>query len=103
MIFHDFSRPVKQVRIDAYSFQLSVNVGIGNSTYGNLSAFVFKLRLHQGRRERRARGGATVPSFPPPHFLELNVFSHVKSEKFLHVNNMWDFSLFIEQDISDKK
>ena len=66
MIFHDFSRPVKQVRIDAYSFQLSVNVGIGNSTYGNLSAFVFKLRLHQGRRERRARGGATVPSFPPP-------------------------------------
>ena len=41
------------------------------------------------------------------HFLEQNVFFHVKSEskniKFLHVNNMQDFSLFIEQDISNKK
>ena len=28
----------------------------------------------------------------------------IKSEniKFLHVNNKWDFSLFIEQDVSDK-
>ena len=90
MIFCDFSLPVKQVRIDAYSFQLSVNVGIGNSTYGNLSAFVFKLRLHQDRRERGARGGDSPlpPSPSSHHFLELNFLSHVKSEKFLHVNNM---------------
>ena len=31
-------------------------------------------------------------------------FSLLKSEniKFFHVNNMWDFSLFVEQDITDK-
>ena len=55
--------------------------------------------------EKGGPGGRQSPPSPPPppHFLELNFFSHVKSEKFLHVNNMWDFSLFIEQDISDKK
>ena len=39
------------------------------------------------------------------HFLEQNLFFHVKLENatFLHVNNMGDFSLFIEQGISDKK
>ena len=39
------------------------------------------------------------------HFLERKFFFHVKSEnmKFLHVNNMWDFSLFIEKGIGDKK
>ena len=26
-----------------------------------------------------------------------------KHKQFLHVNNMWDYSLFIEQDLSDKK
>ena len=32
------------------------------------------------------------------------VFFHVKSEKikFLHVKNIWDLSLFLEQDLSDK-
>ena len=32
-------------------------------------------------------------------------FFHVKSEtvKFLQVKNIWDSSLFIEQDISDEK
>ena len=53
--------------------------------------------------EKGGPGGSDSPLLPAPHFLELNVFSHVKSEMFLHVNNMWDFSLFIEQDISDKK
>ena len=55
--------------------------------------------------EKGGPGGEIVPSLPPlpHHFLELNFLSHVKSEKFLHVNNMWDFSLFIKQDISDKK
>ena len=46
-------------------------------------------------------GGATI-------FRSKKIFFHVKSEnkifvKFLHVNNAWDFSLSIEQDISDKK
>ena len=32
-------------------------------------------------------------------------FFHMKLEniKFLYVNNKWDFSLFIEQDMIDKK
>ena len=47
----------------------------------------------------RETGGQPAP-FPGAKF-----FSHVKSEhiKFLHVKNIWDLSLFIEQDISDKK
>ena len=42
---------------------------------------------------------------PTHHFLEQKKFLHLNSEniKFLHANNMWDFSLFIEQDRSDKK
>ena len=41
----------------------------------------------------------------PHYFLERNFFSNVKSKNitFLHVNNMWGFSLFIEQDKSEKK
>ena len=38
-------------------------------------------------------------------FLKLwAAFLHVKLEKikFLHVNNMWDFTLFIQQNVSDK-
>ena len=33
------------------------------------------------------------------------IFFQLKSENinFLNVNNIWDFSLFIEHDISDKK
>ena len=64
----------------------------------------------QGRRERGgegAGGDASPPPPPPPprHFVEQKFSFHAKSEniKLLHVNNMWDFSLFIEQDISDKK
>ena len=50
-----------------------------------------------GRRERGAGGGARI--------LEQKSIFHVKSEniKSLHVINIWDFGLFIEQDISDKK
>ena len=57
--------------------------------------------LIQGRREKGGQEGRQSPH----HFLVQKSFSHVKSEnlKFLHVNKMWDFSLFIEQDISDKK
>ena len=48
-----------------------------------------------------AGGGASEPQ----HFLEQKFFFHVKSWniKFLHANNMYDFSLFIVQDISYKK
>ena len=52
--------------------------------------------------EKGGTGGGTSP--PSHHFLQQKFFSHFKSEnlKFLHVNSMWDFSFFIEQDISDK-
>ena len=52
----------------------------------------------QGRREKTGRQH-------PHHFLEQKNFFHVISENitFLHVKNIWDLSLFIEQDISDKK
>ena len=40
-----------------------------------------------------------APGSPPPY----PVFLKLKNTKFLLVNNMWDFSLFIEEDISDKK
>ena len=58
--------------------------------------------LMQGRREM---GGGAGGGSPPTISWSKNCFSHVKLEnlKFLHVNNMLDFSLFIEQDISDKK
>ena len=48
------------------------------------------------------RSGGWQP--PTHHFLEENVF-HVKLEniKSLHVINIWDFGLFIEQDMNDKK
>ena len=54
----------------------------------------------QARRERGSGGGQ-----PPYHFLLQNIFFHLKSENInvLNVKNMWDFSLFIEQDVSDKK
>ena len=50
-------------------------------------------------------GGGAGGGSPPTISWSKNCFSHVKLEnlKFLHVNNMLDFSLFIEQDISDKK
>ena len=41
---------------------------------------------------------------PSPFFGAKKIFFHIKLEniKFLYVNNKWDFSLFIEQDIIDK-
>ena len=51
------------------------------------------------------KGGDKGSAPSPPPFLGTIFFFHVKSEnaKLLHVNNMWDFSLCIEQEISDKK
>ena len=42
------------------------------------------------RAVEKGGGAGGVPAPPPHHFPLLNV-------------NMWDFNLFIEQDISDKK
>ena len=56
--------------------------------------------------EKRGGGrGGVAEGTPSQCFLEQNFFSHVKSENiaFSHVNNVSDFSLFVEQDISDKK
>ena len=55
--------------------------------------------------EKEGAGGGNSPPPCPTISWSKNVFSHVKSEnlKFLHVNNIRDFSLFIEQNISDKK
>ena len=54
--------------------------------------------------ENGGQGGYHTPP-PPHHFQDQKIFFHVKlgNIKFLHVSNMWDYSLFIEQDLSDKK
>ena len=59
-----------------------------------------------GKGEGRGGGGRQRQHpLATHHFLEQKNVFHVKSEniRFLDVNNMRDFSLFIEQDISDKK
>ena len=55
--------------------------------------------------ERGGQGGTPPPPPPPHHIQDQKIFFHVKlgNIKFLHVSNMWDYSLFIEQDLSDKK
>ena len=58
----------------------------------------------QGRRERGAGGDAS----PTPATISWNeiffpTLKHKIFVKFLHVNKIRDFCLFIEQDISDKK
>ena len=57
----------------------------------------------QGCRERGTGGASPPPSISISR--EQKIFFHVKlgNIKFLHMNNMWDHSLFIEQDVSDKK
>ena len=87
-----------------------VNVGwVGGKKLTNYIDFfqekIYESSSHsQGCRERGGRGGNSPPPCPTISWSK-NVFSHVKSEnlKFLHVNNIRDFSLFIEQNISDKK
>ena len=51
------------------------------------------------------KGGGVLAPQPHPPFPSENYFSLVISENIqsLDVKNMWDFSLFIEQDVSDKK
>ena len=47
------------------------------------------------------KAGSSFPKRQPTISRSKNIFFKVKSEKikFLHVNNMRDFSLFIAQDI----
>ena len=59
--------------------------------------------LKQGCRERGA-GGGTSPLPSSHHFLEQNFFFHVKLEnKIFTCQEHVDLSLFIEQEICDKK
>ena len=67
-----------------------------------LSRFTFYISLDR-TAEKGGQGRCT--STPPAPFPGAKILFHVKLEniKFLHVNNMWDHSLLIEQDLSDKK
>ena len=62
--------------------------------------------LLQGHRERGQREQA--PPHPTHHhhlhhFLKQNFFFRkIGKHKILHVNNMWDFSLFTKKDVRDK-
>ena len=48
-------------------------------------------------------GGDASHPHPPAPFPHLFFYVKLENIKFLHVNNIWDFSLFVEEDISDKK
>ena len=57
-------------------------------------------------QSHREKGAGGTPA--PHHFLEQKIFFTLNWKKqifvkFLHVNNICDFNLFIEHDISDKK
>ena len=71
----------------------------GNSFLIKCNAFHFRAVGKDG-----AEGHPPPPSLPAS-FPAAKFFFHVKSEniKFLDVKNIRDLSLFIEQDISDKK
>ena len=61
-------------------------------------------RLENLKTSRKTYVSKTSSKQPTQHFLERKKIFLLKLEniKFLHVTNMWDFSSFIEQDISDK-
>ena len=44
-----------------------------------------------------------IPSRRKSFFSFSTLLFHVKFVKFLHANNMWDFTSLTEQDISDKQ
>ena len=58
-----------------------------------------------GAEEEEGAGGAGALPPSPHHFLEQNFFfpGKIGKHNFLHVNTMWDFILFTEQDMSDQK
>ena len=54
--------------------------------------------------EKGETGGSTSPPpYPGAKFLSTSNRKHQIFLKCLHVNKLWDLSLFIEQDLSDKK
>ena len=48
----------------------------------------------QGRRKKRGGGVLALYYFSEQYFFQVKS----KNIRFLHANNMWDFSLFIEQE-----
>ena len=59
-----------------------------------------------GPQRKRRQGGREVGGASPLTISSSKIiFFQVKSEniKFLHVKNIWDLSVFIEQALSDKK
>ena len=81
----------------------------GNPQFVKITTF-WTLRKNDSSNPRAVekwgggRGQGWVAPAPSPFLGAENSF-HVKMEniKFWYENNMWDFSLFIEQDISNKK
>ena len=75
--------------------------------------FFNKLLVYKQLQDCRERGagwrGALALPPPPHHLLEQKKFfprligKHKIFVKLFHLNNKWDFGLFIEQDITDKK
>ena len=65
-----------------------------NLPYHECSRFSLRGQLHRPE-------DTSPPPFPGTNFFFPRKIG--KHKQFLHVNNMWDYSLFIEQDLSDKK
>ena len=65
----------------------------------------YTLNCYSRAVDKGGTGGGGDASHPHPPAPFPHLFFDVKMEniKFLHVNNIWDFSLFVEEDISDKK
>ena len=56
------------------------------------------------RTVEKEEGAAPLSPPSPNHSIEKkNFHAKLESINFLQVNNIWDFSLFTEQDISGKK
>ena len=70
-------------------------------TYSSAIKFVAESFMTLEMCDKAGGRGGTIP----PNISWSKAFFYVKSEniKFLHMKNMWGFSLFIEEDISDKK
>ena len=100
-----YNSPVDKKRIPAASYSL---IGIGSLllVFSAMSSFIcwnisskfsesFVNSINnyiglQGRREKGEQGGGASVIFP-------------RSFQFLQMENMWDSSLFIEEDMSDQK
>ena len=57
--------------------------------------------MHRAVEKGGVVGGAPAPPPPPPTISSSK--KKILQTKFLNKNNMWDFGLLVEQDITDKK